>query len=168
MPRLLPELFRIEQNQLASNRPMAFLAELDYEDGVERITNEPQGITFQGVPFRGDVPLAIERFSEPSLSESIRLAITIGNASQLVSFLAETYWMTKLDPVWKVTLWLVDATQPDIMPVSSNVGVYEVLSIELDEINARFILYEPTISNTRTLPADRVAPPLFPFARVRN
>ena len=168
MPRNIPEVLRIEQNQLASTRPFVFLAELDYGAGVERITNEPQGITFHGLLFAGDVPITIQRFSEPSLSETVRLTMLIGNAARNVSSLCELHWVTQLDPVWIATLWYVDATQPDLMPVEANVGVYEVRSVSLDEINAQFELYEPSISTTRTHPAFTVSPPLFPFARVRT
>lgn len=168
MPRLIPEIIRIEQNQLASSRPFAFLAELDYGAGVERVTNQPQGLTFQGLQFTGDVPLAIQQFSEPGLSEQPRLTIAVGNAAQNVVALAEQHWVTQLNPVWKVTLWYVDASNPDLMPLDANVGKYEVLSIAVDEINAQFELYEPSISTTRTHPVFTVTPPLFPFARVRT
>ena len=168
MPRLIPEILRIEQNQLASDHPFAFLAELNYEDGILRATNEPQGITFQGVDFPGDVPMAIQRFSEPGLSDTPRLTLLVGNAAQIISALAEQYWMTKLNPVWTVTLWYVDATNPDALPVDANVGQYEVLSIDIDEINAQFTLYDSSISTTRSRPSFTVTPPLFPFARTRT
>ena len=168
MPRLIPDVLRIEQNQLASARPFAFLAELDYGAGVERVTNQPQGLIFQGLQFAGDVPLAIQQFSEPGLSEQAKLTVGVGNAAQNVVALAEQYWVTQLDPIWKVTLWYVDATDPDLLPLDANVGKYEVLSITVDEINAQFDLYEPSISTTRTQPVFTVTPPLFPFARVRT
>ena len=168
MPRLIPEILRIEQNQLASTHPFAFLAELDYGAGVERITNEPQGIIFQGLQFAGDVPLGIRQFTEAGLTESVRMAISIGNAAQNAVALCEQHWITQLNPVWTATLWYVDATQPDVLPLQSNVGIYEVLSVLCDEINGEFELYEPSISTTRGRPDFTVTAPLFPFARTRT
>lgn len=169
MARTLSTALATEKNQLESSHPFAWLAELDYGSGIERVTNEPQGITFQTLLFAGDVPLQVQRFQEASLGETPRLEILVGNAAQNVVALAELHWVGLLDPVWTVTLWYVDASDPDTTPLSANVGVYAVQEITVDALHAKFALYEPSISTTRMLPRERVTPNGgFPFARVRR
>ena len=168
MPRTWPEILQIEQNQLASDHPFAFLAQLDYGAGTERITNQPGGVTFHGLLFAGDVPLRVTQFTEQGLNERPSLTIVVGNAARNVSALCEQHWVTSLDPIWTVTLWYVDVTQPDVLPFDFNVGVYEVREIVTDYTDAVFDLYVPSISTTRSEPGLIVAPPLFPNARVRS
>ena len=169
MPRTLPLGFLVEKNQLSSTHPLIFLAELDYGAGVERVTNNPEPITFQGLLFAGDVPIQIPEFREQGLSETPRMQILVGNATRVVSSLAENHWVGLLNPIWTVTLWYIDATDPDLIPLSGNVGTYDVLNIETPDLFAVFDLYESTISNNRTLPLAKVTVNSgFPRARNRT
>lgn len=168
MPRFLPTAFLTEKNRLSSDHPLIFLAELDYGAGVERVTNNPEPITFQGLLF-SSVPFTIPEFSEPGLSDSVRLTIVIGNATRQISQLAEMHWRPVLSPKWTVTLWYIDATTPDVIPLNANVGTYEVLNVEIQEVSAVFELYEPSISTTRAQPSRTVTVNSgFPNARTRQ
>lgn len=168
MPRTLTAAMLTEKNQLASDHPFVFLVELDYGAGVERITNNPESITFQSLLFTGDVPFDLARFDEPGLGAGVGLQARISNANQNIVALAEQHWVGLTDPVWTVTIWLIDASAPDTTPLNANVGVYEVAGFVLDEISAQFELHEPTISTERMLPARTVTVNSgFPNARSR-
>ena len=157
MRTLTPALIA-EMHQLSSERPVSFLAELIPGTGpVLRVTNQLDNVTFHSLVFESR-PFILQAFGEGTVSSPITLQATFGNANQLVSSLTENYWHNVIRPQWTVTLWFIDLTNPDDTPFAANWGVYEIMSVDDDDVAGVMALRDNSISATRNLRQRRYTP----------
>lgn len=166
--RTLTSILTAETHALHSDHPLVFLAELEPGDGpTERYTNARDDITFHGLTFTSR-PFFLRTVGEGTATNPRVIEAVVGNANLYVSSLKENYWRGSTNPLWIITLWFVDADQPDEVPLAANVGVYRVTQIRIDDITGLFRLAPRNIRTTRNLRQRRFSPSGgFPYARIR-
>jgi hypothetical protein len=68
--------------------------------------------------------------------------------------LLENYWASVADPEWLVTLWTVDAMQPDLTSFSAG-EVYSVMNVPTDLITAQPDMIVEGLTLARVVPRRR-------------
>ena len=154
MPRTLSAALIASKNELASVKPWAFLFQLDITGAPTpiRFTNANQTVTYQGNAF---LPFPVQLdLPENTSGEFQRVRARVGNIDQQVSSLLENYWIGVVDPVWTVTVWRVDLTQPDETPATQG-ETFSVLGATTDLVLAQFELQAGGITVSETVPRRR-------------
>lgn len=155
MARTLSSLLIASKNSLESTSPWLFLYELSINDAAAtfRIVNYDQSVTFQGLTF-DPFPVQLDSLTESDAGNISTMRVTASNVNQEIIALCENYWTSVLEPEWIVSVWRVDATQPNETPLASK-DVYEVVSVATDLINATFDLRWQGMTMTRRIPGRR-------------
>jgi hypothetical protein len=153
--RLLNPILASEVNQLASTHVFTMAFQLDIENGPVpyRVVNYDQSITFHGLQFL-PMPIAIDSLEEATAATLVHLRVTIENVSQELASLLENYWASVPDPYWTVTVWQIDATQPDLTPFSAG-EVFSVQDVPSDLVTAAPDLLAEGLTLSRVVPGRR-------------
>lgn len=156
MPRGLSPNLILSANAIESKAPWVFLYELaiDGRPGAPlRYTDDNATVVYQGNAF---LPTAIqlEALSEQADGLITRLTLSVGDANGQVMTEANAHWHGIEDPLWLLTIWHVDATQPDETPVAHG-EAYDVLSITTDFVVATLQLQTAGITGKAFAPRRR-------------
>ena len=153
MARLLSFTLTQEKNKLASEHVFTMLFELSIV-GVPvpfRLASYDQDITFHGLSFLR-FPLDVDSLEDATSASLVHLRVTAQNVDQQLSALLENYWRD--DPDWRVTVWQIDARQPDETPQSSG-EVFTVQQVVTDLVTAVLDLVAEGYTLTQTIPGRR-------------
>ena len=153
--RVLHPAFQREVNQLESTHAivMAFQVDIAGAPVPFRLVNYDQHIVFHGLEFL-PFPVSVESLEEATSAALVTLRVTAQNVTQEMQSLMENYWAPMLNPVWTVTIWQMDAANPDAVPFSAG-EVFTVSSVTTDLITAVFELIAEGLTLNRTVPRRR-------------
>jgi len=153
--RLLNPILAVEKNQLESVHvwTWAFLVEIVGAPAPFRLVNYDQDIVFHGFTY-SRFPVSVDSLEEATTAALVNIRVTAANVDQQFQSLLENYWAQAADPDWKVTIWEIDATQPDLTPFSSG-QIFTVLSVTTDLIVATLDLQAEGLTLTATVPRRR-------------
>ena len=153
--RLFNPILAREVNQLESKNvwSVAFQLDISGAPAPYRVVNYDQPITFHALEFL-PMPLTVDSLEEATSSSLVSLRVTIENVSQELQSLLELYWASVPDPDWRVSLWQIDCTQPDLTPFSSG-EIFTVTSVPTDLITAVPDLMAEGITLSKTVPGRR-------------
>lgn len=136
------ELVRLT-NALHLTTPWCHLVRVEFRTstgpdiyGSREITDYNKEITFNSLTFQ-PYPLKLGNIEHNSASEIRRLTLSTANIDQIVIGLLEQYWVSVLDPLWIVTVWIVNTVDPSLTPVTTN-DKYVILSAKTDFFNVSF------------------------------
>mgnify|MGYP003394533029 CR=1 FL=1 len=155
MPRILSPAMIYSKNQLESSSPWTMLFRLDIDGGPAPflLANYPTDILFHGETFTR-FSVGIDALDDVSGAELSTLRITIANIDQQVVSLLENYWAAVVDPRWLVTIWQIDAVQPDETPF--DVGeVFSVMQVQTDLLTSIFEIQAEGVTLTNIAPKRR-------------
>jgi hypothetical protein len=157
MPISYPTAFTQEKNQLESSIPFTFLFETKIRTGTNpdvfsylRHTNYDQNITFDSNTFVA-FPLRIGSLNQNTDGQITRMNVSVSNIDQAVTALLESNWVSVVEPLWTVKIWIINADSPSDTPVN-NYEEFEVLSVVTNLFVAEFELRTQGISLTRITP----------------
>jgi hypothetical protein len=155
MPRILSAALTQEKNRLESDHPFAMLFQLEIENGpgTYRIAGYDQDIVFGGQLFLR-APLDVDLLEEATSMALVHLRVTTNNVDQEFISLLENYWAPVADPLWTVTVWQIDAAQPDSTPFESG-EQFSVLSVTTDFVSASIDLVAEGLTLGTILPRRR-------------
>jgi hypothetical protein len=155
VPRLLAGPLIWEKNRLDSDHvfTMAFQVDIAGAPVPFRLVNYDQDLVFQGFTFFR-FPCDIESLEDATTASLVSLRISIGNVDQQFQSLLENYWVNSGDPYWLVTIWPIDAMQPDMTPYGSG-EVYAVTQVATDFQTASVELQAEGVTLTRMVPRRR-------------
>jgi hypothetical protein len=128
---LVSEMNRVESDHVIT---MAMQVDIAGAPAIYRLINYDQDITFHGLLFTA-ASFDVDSLEEATTASLIHLRVTIGNVNREMQSLLENYWASVADPQWIVTVWQVDARQPDLTPFGSG-EVYSVQNIPTDLVTA--------------------------------
>ena len=153
MPRLLSSALAREKNKLASDHVWTMIFELRIVGSPVffRLANYDQDITFHGFPFLR-FPCDVDSLEEATSASLVHLRLTAQNVDQQIISLLENYW--RQDPDWTVTIWQIDALQPNETPYGSG-EVFAVQQVVTDMVVAVFDLLAEGYTLTLTIPGRR-------------
>lgn len=118
---------------------------------VFRLASYDEDILFHGVPFLR-FPIDVDSLEEATSASLIHLRITAQNVDQQLIALLENYWLQ--DPDWTVTIWQIDARQPDETPLGSGER-FSVQQVVTDMVVSVFDVIAEGYTLTSTLPGRR-------------
>lgn len=154
MPRTFSAALVASKNSLETTQPWAFLVQLDIAGaGPFRVAGYSQDITFQGNVFTA-FPIKVNSLEENSSGQIRRMQVSTANVDQQIVALLELFWASVTDPVWTVSIWMVDATQPNETPATMK-DVYTVVSATTDLFLVTFDLQWEGVTLTRRIPSRR-------------
>lgn len=155
MPRLLSAALAIEKNRLESDHvwTWAFLVEIAGAPAPFRLVNYDQDIVLHGFTYT-KFPVDVDSLEEATTAALVNIRVTAANVDQQFQSLLENYWAQAADPNWQVTIFEIDAQQPDQTPFSSG-QVFTVLSVTTDLIVAVLDLQCEGVSLTSIVPRRR-------------
>lgn len=153
--RILHPILTREINQLSSSHVWTMAFELTIQGGPVpyRVVNYDQPITFHSMVFL-PMAIAIDSLEEATSASLVQLRATIENVSQELQSLLENYWASVPDPFWQVTIWQVDATNPDLTPFTSG-EVFSVMNVPTDLITATPDMMVEGLTLSRVVPRRR-------------
>lgn len=153
--RILHPILVREVNQLDSTHAWTMAFRLDIVGGPVPycIVNYDQPITFHGTPFL-PFGVAVDSLEEATSASLVQIRMTIDNVPRELQALLELYWAPVASPEWSVTIWQLDATQPDLTPFSSG-EVFSVMSVPTDLISAVPDLMAEGITLAQIVPGRR-------------
>jgi len=159
MPKTLSAALITAKNQLIQNNPWCYLLQLQYRIttaptwGYFRLTNYSTTITFNGNIFYPS-PLSIGEITENSKGEVNRIQIGISNMEPLLLQKLKEYWLSVDSPLWQVSLWIVDTSQPAETAVA-NKEFFTVMSISTNLLSSVLECLWVGLGFERTLPGRR-------------
>jgi hypothetical protein len=155
MARLLSAALAIEKNRLESDHvwTWAFLVDIQGAPVPFRLVNYDQDIVFHGFTYLR-FPVTVDSLEEATTAALVNIRVTAANVDQTFQSLLENYWAQAADPDWRVTIFEIDAQQPDQSPFSSG-QVFTVVSVTTDLITATLDLQAEGVTLTATVPRRR-------------
>ena len=153
--RILHAALTSEFNRLESDHVITMLAQVEIQGApvVYRLANYDQDIVFHGLPFLR-ASFDVDSLEEATSASLVHIRVTIGNVNQEFQSLLENYWAAVADPLWTVTMWTVDAMQPDLTPFATG-EVYSILNIPTDLVTAQPDLIVEGLTLSRVVPRRR-------------
>jgi hypothetical protein len=153
--RILDPIFQREINQLSSTHAitMAFQIAIAGAPALYRIINYNEQILFHGFVFQ-PVPVSVDSLEEASSAALVTLHVTVQNVTQEMQSLLENYWAPVLDPQWTVTIWQLDAMNPNAVAFSAG-EVLTVSNVVTDLVTAVVELIAEGLTLGRTVPRRR-------------
>lgn len=121
--------------------------------GSRAVTNHNESITFNSIQFN-PYPFKLGTIEHNSASEIRRLTLSTANIDQAVTALLEEYWTSVIDPVWVITIWVVNTSNPELTPVNSN-DKFVVMSARTDFFNVTFECQYEALSLKKIVPSRR-------------
>lgn len=157
MPRTLSSTLLWELSRLESDHPIVFLFEVTIQGapGILRYAVFDQDIVFQGFTFTR-IPAQVEKLEDATSAALVNLRVTIQNVDQTFSALAENYWSVVANPLWQVTVWQIDAQQPNEVPYAAGER-FVVASMTTDLWQVTVDLVAEGLSLTMVLPKRKYA-----------
>lgn len=139
MPRLLSAALIAEKNRIESDHvfTMLFEATIAGAPVPYRLAAYDQDILFHGLLFPA-FALDVDSLEDPTTAALVSLRVTVGNVDQAMISLLENYWVNVIEPRWQVTIWQIDAVQPDQTPF----GVGDLFSITQVATDFRVCTFE--------------------------
>lgn len=153
MPRVFSAALARELTQISSTHVITALFELIMAGapGPIRFANYDQDIVFHGLLFLA-FPVDVDSLEDGNAASLTHLQVHTANVDQQVQSLLENYWTT--DPEWTVTLWVIDAMQPDETPYEEGAD-YTVMGVTTDFVTASFDLLADGLTLTEIVPGRR-------------
>jgi hypothetical protein len=153
--RILNGALTAEFNRLESDHVITMLAQADIVGAPVpyRLANYDQDIVFHGLPFFA-ASFDVDSLEEATSASLVHVRATIGNVNQELQSLLENYWASVADPEWLVTLWTVDAMQPDLTSFSAG-EVYSVMNVPTDLLTAQPDMIVEGLTLARVVPRRR-------------
>jgi hypothetical protein len=155
MPRILSAAMITEKNKVESDHVWTMLFQMDIAGAPVpfRLAAYDQDLLFHGLVFER-YPVDVDSLEDALTTSLVSLRVTTGNVDQQLISLLENYWASTPDPHWSVTVWEIDALQPDQVPFG--VGeVFAITQVVTDLRTAVFELQAEGVTLTRTVPRRR-------------
>ena len=151
--RLYSVSMLVEKNRLESDHVLTCLFQVDIPGAPLplRLANYDQPVVFHGLAFE-PWPVNVDSVEDATSSSMTHLRIAPQNVSQEMIALFETYWYDNQD--WRVTMWHIDAMQPDVTNFESG-NVYALMSSPTDLLTATFDLVAEGMTLNTLLPKRR-------------
>jgi hypothetical protein len=155
MARLLNPALAVEKNRLESDHvwTWAFLVTISGAPAPFRLVNYDQNIVFHGFTYER-FPVSVDSLEDATTAALVNIRVTAANVDQAFQSLLENYWAQAADPDWRVTIFEIDAVQPDLTPFGSG-QIFTVLSVTTDLIVATMDLQAEGITLTSLVPRRR-------------
>lgn len=155
MPRLLSSSLVIEKNRIDSDHVMTWLFQADIAGAPApfRLAAYDQDIVFHGLVFPA-FALDVDSLEDPTTAALVSLRVTVGNVDQQLISLLENYWINTQEPRWQVTIWQIDALQPDQQPYGVG-DLFSVSQVATDFRVATFELQAEGLTLTQQVPRRR-------------
>jgi hypothetical protein len=155
VPRTLSTNLLFEKNRLESDHVWTWLFQLDIAGAPapERLANYDQDVLFHGLFFER-FRCEVDAIEDASSLELVHLRVTMTNVDQRLQSLLENYWAPSSDPSWAVTIWNIDASQPDEMPFEAG-ELFTVERVTTDFVVASLDLIAEGLTLGITLPKRR-------------
>ncbi|HEX6827133.1 MAG TPA: hypothetical protein VF077_12520 [Nitrospiraceae bacterium] len=155
MPRLLSSALIAEKNRVESDHvfTMLFEAQISGAPVPYRLAAYDQDIAFHGLFFPGRA-LDVDSLEDPTTAALVSLRVTLNNVDQEVISLLENYWVNVVEPRWTVTIWQIDAMQPDQTPYGVG-DLFAVTQVATDFRAATFELVAEGLTLTQIVPRRR-------------
>jgi hypothetical protein len=153
--RLLDPIFQRELHQIESDHAvtMAFQVDIAGAPLPFRLINYTESVSFHGLTFE-PFPVSVDALEEATSGSLVTVQVTAQNVTQEMQSLLENYWAPLRDPAWTVTIWQVDAVQPDLVPLGSG-EVFTTSQVTTDWLTATFELIAEGITLNRIVPRRR-------------
>lgn len=153
--RLLDPIFQYEIHQIESVHAvtMAFQVNITGAPVPFRLINYDQPVSFHGLTFE-PFPVSVDALEEATSGSLVTVQVTAQNVTQEMQSLLENYWAPIIDPAWTVTIWQVDATNPDLVPFGSG-EVFTVSQVATDLVTATYELIAEGLTLNRVVPRRR-------------
>ena len=153
--RILNPFLVREVHQLESIHAITMAMQVDITGAAVpfRIVNYDQTLVFHGLSFL-PFPVEVESLEEATSASLVNLRVTAQNVTQEMSSLLENYWAAITDPHWSVTIWTIDAMNPDFTPLAAG-EVFTVSSVATDLVTASFDLIAEGYTLARSVPGRR-------------
>ena len=151
--RLYDLTFIAELNRLESDHVLTCLFQVDIPGAPLplRLANSDGPIVFHGLIF-DPWPVNVDSVEDATSSSMTHLRISPQNVSREIIALFETYWYADQD--WRVTMWEIDARQPDVTSFESG-NVYALMSSPTDLLAATFDLVAEGMTLNTLVPKRR-------------
>lgn len=155
MPRLLSAALVSEKNRVESDHvfTMLFSAEIAGAPAPYRLAAYDQDVLFHGLVFPA-FALDVDSLEDPTTAALVSLRVSVGNVDQAMIALLENYWVNVIEPRWQVTIWQIDAFQPDQTPFGVG-DLFSVVQVSTDFRVATFELQAEGLTLTQTVPRRR-------------
>jgi hypothetical protein len=135
MPRNLSAALVLSKNTIHSTQSFAYIAEIKYRTALPPsetfaslyYTNYSENIIFNTHTFVS-YPISLGDLLENSTGETTRFQLGIGTVDTSFTNVLSTYWLNIEKPLWKVSVWIVDVTQPAQTNTVSN-EEYTVITV---------------------------------------
>lgn len=153
--RILDAALVSEMNRVESDHVITMLAEVNITGAPApyRLVNYDQNVFFHGFLFTA-ASFDVDSLEEATSASLVHLRATIGNVNREFQSLLENYWASVADPNWLVTIWQIDARQPNLTPFSSG-EVYSIQQIPTDLVTAAPDMIVEGLTLTRVVPRRR-------------
>lgn len=157
MPRTISSTLMWELARLESDHVVTFIFEVTIQGApaVLRYAVYDQDIIFQGFTF-SRIPAQVEKLEDATSAALVNLRVTIQNVDRTFSALAENYWSVVANPLWQVTVWQIDAQQPNEVPYAAG-EQFVVQSMVSDFWQVTADLVAEGLSMSMTLPKRKYA-----------
>jgi hypothetical protein len=153
--RILDAALVSEMNRVESDHVITMAAQIAIAGApaVYRLVNYDQDITFHGLLYSA-TSFDVDSLEEATSASLVHIRVTIGNVNQEMQSLLENYWASVADPEWTVTLWTIDARQPDLTPFGTG-EVYSIMQIPTDLVTAAPDMIVEGLTLSRIVPRRR-------------
>jgi hypothetical protein len=143
----------IEKNRLESDHVLTCLFQVDIPGAPVplRLANYDVPIVFHGLTYE-PWPVNVDSVEDTTSASLAHLRIAPQNVTQEMIALFETYWYDNQD--WRVTMWHIDAMQPDVTSFESG-DVYSLMSSPTDLLVATFDLVAEGMTLNTLVPKRR-------------
>ena len=151
--RLYDVAYIAELNRLESDHVLTCLFQVDIPGAPLplRLANYAQAIVFHGLLYE-PWPVNVDSLEDTTSSSMTHLRIAPQNVTREMIALFETYWYGDQD--WRVTMWHIDAMQPNITNFASG-NVYSLMASPTDLLTATFDLVAEGMTLNTLLPKRR-------------
>lgn len=118
-----------------------------------RLAAYDQDVFFHGLLFPA-FALDVDSLEDPTTAALVSLRVTVGNVDQAMISLLENYWVNVIEPRWQVTIWQIDAIQPDETPFGVG-DLFAVTQVATDFRVATFEMQAEGLTLTQNVPRRR-------------
>lgn len=155
MPRLFSTALLVEKNRLESDHVWCMLFRIDITGapGPFRLAAYDQDVVFHGDTFQR-FSVDLDAIEQPTHAALVHLRATVANIDQQVQSLLETYWAPIASPDWQVTIFEVDAQQPNETDLFSG-EVFTVQQVTTVWVSATFDLIAEGLTLNTNVPKRR-------------
>jgi len=155
VPRIFSNALLAEKNRLESDHVWTwlFLIQITGAPGPFRLAAYDQDILFHGQTYQA-FSVDLDSIEQPTHAALVNLRATVANVDQQMQSLLETYWAPIASPVWDVTIFEIDARQPDETPLTSG-EVFTVQQVTTVFVSATFDLVAEGLTLNSSVPKRR-------------